>query len=272
MELYRAKYSDKKKKGSDKKRFDRKPDNKSRSFRNSRRSDSNFRGDREMFDATCGDCGAECKIPFEPKFNKPVYCSSCFEKNEPRKSKRSSPSRERDYGRRSRDDDYRKPRDDYRSRDDDYRKPRDDHRGSRDRDYGNRNSQDQRDRRPKYDDRPKSKNQKFQKKQDSFFANGSDKFYASLKEKLFEILGGKICSSCGFRDERALGFTHIYDDSAFDQIRRGGFASSWGKFISEPDLARKELRVLCLNCNEIREPQQKKDTEKPKKKSKYFPR
>ena len=34
-------------------------------------------------------------------------------------------------------------------------------------------------------------------------------FMLSLKEKLFEILGGKTCSSCGFKDERALGISPI---------------------------------------------------------------
>ena len=102
--------------------------------------------------------------------------------------------------------------------------------------------------------RTKSKTEKNLKRQKLLYSGGSEKFYASLKEKLFEILGGKICSSCGFKDERALGVCHIYDDAVFDNIRRGGFASSWGKYISEPDLARQELRVLCLNCNEIRQP------------------
>ena len=113
------------------------------------------------------------------------------------------------------------------------------------------------------------------KKQESFYADGSEKFYASLKEKLFEILGGKICTSCGFKDERALGFCHVYDSELFDNIRRGGFASSWGKYISDPDLARKELRILCLNCNEIRQPISKPKETTPKanrKKSRFFPR
>ena len=121
----------------------------------------------------------------------------------------------------------------------------------------------------------KSKTEKFLKKQESFYADGSEKFYASLKEKLFEILGGKICTSCGFRDERALGFCNIHDSDLFDNIRRGGFASSWGKYISDPDLARKELRVLCLNCNEIRQPISKPKETKSKpnrKKSRFFPR
>ena len=92
---------------------------------------------------------------------------------------------------------------------------------------------------------------------------------------MFEILGGKTCSSCGFKDERALGFNHINNEDTFDSIGRGGFASSWGKYISEPELARKDLRVLCLNCNEIRQPQTKTESKKPKtsnNKSRYFPR
>ena len=120
----------------------------------------------------------------------------------------------------------------------------------------------------------KSKGDKFLKKQESFYSGGSEKFYATLKEKLFEILGGKTCSNCGFKDERALGISHIFDDTS-DSLGRGGAASSWGKYISEPDLAKKELRVLCLNCNEIRQsvskPKESSSRSKPKK-SRYFPR
>ena len=120
----------------------------------------------------------------------------------------------------------------------------------------------------------KLKGDKFLKKQERFYSGGSEKFYATLKEKLFEILGGKTCSSCGFKDERALGISHIFDDTS-DSLGRGGTASSWGKYISEPDLAKKELRVLCLNCNEIRQPVSKpkesSSRSKPKK-SRYFPR
>ena len=35
---------------------------------------------REMFDATCAACGAECKVPFRPREDRPVYCSDCFAK------------------------------------------------------------------------------------------------------------------------------------------------------------------------------------------------
>ena len=41
------------------------------------------REQREMHDATCGDCGKQCQVPFEPKQDKPVYCNECFPKHKP---------------------------------------------------------------------------------------------------------------------------------------------------------------------------------------------
>jgi len=31
-----------------------------------------------MHTAICADCGKEAKVPFEPKEDRPVYCSECF--------------------------------------------------------------------------------------------------------------------------------------------------------------------------------------------------
>ena len=33
---------------------------------------------RPMFDAVCAECGKACKVPFEPRNDRPVYCSDCF--------------------------------------------------------------------------------------------------------------------------------------------------------------------------------------------------
>lgn len=211
------------------------------SYRNSKRekqfSSNNRKNDSTI--VTCADCGIECEIPFVPKHDRPVYCSDCFKQNKPNTLENERFSKN---DRKTRFSKQQKSRFSY--------------------DYNNH--------------KIKPKSEKILKRQESLFSGGSEKFYASLKEKLFEILGGKICSNCGFRDARALGVCHIHDDSVFDNIQRGGFASSWGKYISEPDLARQELRVLCLNCNEIRQPISKSKKEnnlKPKrKKSRYFPR
>lgn len=38
------------------------------------------RGPKQMFDAVCGSCGNDCKIPFRPSGSRPVLCSNCFDK------------------------------------------------------------------------------------------------------------------------------------------------------------------------------------------------
>lgn len=35
---------------------------------------------REYHDAVCASCGKECKVPFAPSGDRPVYCSECFAK------------------------------------------------------------------------------------------------------------------------------------------------------------------------------------------------
>ncbi len=35
-------------------------------------------GAREMFATTCASCGKEARVPFQPRGDKPVYCSDCF--------------------------------------------------------------------------------------------------------------------------------------------------------------------------------------------------
>jgi CxxC-x17-CxxC domain-containing protein len=255
--------------------------------------------DREDTEVTCSDCGNQCTVPFVPRNNRPVYCSDCFRQHKPEDSGNDRYSRD-DRGSRS-------SRDDRGSRDNDREdtevtcsdcgnqctvpfvprfnkpvfcsdcfrknKPEDsrDDRGSRDR--GSRSSSRSE---PRRDNSRSSKprNDKFLRKQESFYSNGSDKFYETIKEKLYEILGGKICSNCGFSDERAIGISPISENVTSDNSGRGGDAASWGKYISSPDLAREELKVFCLNCNEIREPVTSKRSEdrSSSKKSKHFPR
>lgn len=61
-------------------------------------------GPREMFDATCGDCGNQCQIPFKPRDDRPVYCRECFQKHKPQESSGGSRfSRGSSYGRGSSD-------------------------------------------------------------------------------------------------------------------------------------------------------------------------
>ena len=47
-------------------------------------------GRRQMFSATCSGCGREAKVPFQPRGDKPVYCSDCFETRRGGTASRSS--------------------------------------------------------------------------------------------------------------------------------------------------------------------------------------
>ena len=69
--------------------------------RDDNRRDS-YGEEREMFEVICDDCGRQCKVPFKPSNDKPIYCSDCFEnhRDSDRGGRRDSQTRD---DRRSRD-------------------------------------------------------------------------------------------------------------------------------------------------------------------------
>ena len=222
-------------KHSDKKYPNRNSSGDDRPSRSFRNSRDN---DRQDTTVTCADCSVECTVPFVPRSDKPVYCSDCFRKYKPDDSGNDRPSRDDRGSRYSRDD-----------------------RGSR---YSRDNSRSSR-----------GKSDKLLRKQESFYSGGSAKFNESLQKKLYEILGGKTCSTCGSNDERALGICDANGNHLSGDTRRGTKAASWGKYISAPDIAKKELKVFCSNCNDTVKPTPKPQEERPRsnsKRSKYFPR
>jgi len=55
-----------------------------RSARKAQRAAGGFGGNggsraREMFQATCSQCGGVAEVPFQPRGDKPVYCRDCFQ-------------------------------------------------------------------------------------------------------------------------------------------------------------------------------------------------
>ncbi len=49
---------------------------------------------RQMYTAICANCGNEAQVPFQPREDRPVYCSDCYQPQ--------SQSSDRNSGRRSR--------------------------------------------------------------------------------------------------------------------------------------------------------------------------
>jgi len=41
---------------------------------------SNYGAPRQMFPATCAECGKSTEVPFEPRGDRPVYCNDCYRK------------------------------------------------------------------------------------------------------------------------------------------------------------------------------------------------
>ncbi|MFA5308764.1 MAG: zinc-ribbon domain containing protein [Dehalococcoidales bacterium] len=46
-------------------------------------SGGSFGAKRQMFPATCAQCGKTTEVPFQPRGDKPVYCSDCYRKTRP---------------------------------------------------------------------------------------------------------------------------------------------------------------------------------------------
>ena len=36
------------------------------------------RGERQMFDVICDECGVTTQVPFQPRGDRPVYCRDCY--------------------------------------------------------------------------------------------------------------------------------------------------------------------------------------------------
>ena len=40
-------------------------------------------GPKQMYPATCANCGRETEVPFQPRGDRPVYCRDCFQQRSP---------------------------------------------------------------------------------------------------------------------------------------------------------------------------------------------
>jgi CxxC-x17-CxxC domain-containing protein len=57
--------------------------NRSNSYSNSNSGYSS--SPRQMFPVKCATCGKDTQVPFEPRGDRPVYCSDCYRKTNPTK-------------------------------------------------------------------------------------------------------------------------------------------------------------------------------------------
>ena len=41
-------------------------------------SGGSYGGERQMYPAVCAQCGKDTQVPFQPRNDRPVYCSDCY--------------------------------------------------------------------------------------------------------------------------------------------------------------------------------------------------
>ncbi len=51
-----------------------------RQARRSERNGGSGQGQRDMYPPVCAECGKDATVPFQPRGDRPVYCSDCFSK------------------------------------------------------------------------------------------------------------------------------------------------------------------------------------------------
>ena len=61
-------------------------------FRGRFRENQNSGRFNNMYDVTCNKCRNKCQVPFKPTGSKPIYCDSCFKKNNQLNEDKSSGS------------------------------------------------------------------------------------------------------------------------------------------------------------------------------------
>jgi len=54
-----------------------------RARKSERNDNSSYGAPRQMFPVTCAECGKNTEVPFQPRGDKPVYCSDCYRKMRP---------------------------------------------------------------------------------------------------------------------------------------------------------------------------------------------
>jgi CxxC-x17-CxxC domain-containing protein len=54
-----------------------------RSRKAERNGYSSHSAPRQMFPTTCSECGKSTEVPFQPRGDRPVYCSDCYRKTQP---------------------------------------------------------------------------------------------------------------------------------------------------------------------------------------------
>ena len=108
--------------------------------------------------------------------------------------------------------------------------------------------------------------QEFMKNLEKKIKNGNISDMVNPRFDIMDILGGRICKRCGFDDVRGLQIDHIKGDGAKDRKKFKNVQYMWHYYNNNPKEARKNLQVLCANCNWIKRVEEKETSWHTKRK------
>lgn len=74
--------------------------------------------------------------------------------------------------------------------------------------------------------------------------------YYKHRKTLMEFLGDR-CIKCGFSDMRALCLDHV-NGGGHKEFRQYPGAAFYRYYLKDPELAKRNLQILCANCNSIK--------------------
>ena len=61
-----------------------------RSQRKASQGGVGYTAQRQMYSVVCDACGKEAQVPFQPRGDRPVYCSECYSQRRPERSSRAA--------------------------------------------------------------------------------------------------------------------------------------------------------------------------------------
>jgi hypothetical protein len=73
------------------------------------------------------------------------------------------------------------------------------------------------------------------------------------RDELINVLEGYICKKCGYKISKIpLQIDHIKGKGRRERRKNSDTSRYYKKYALEPERARRELQVLCANCNQIK--------------------
>ena len=88
------------------------------------------------------------------------------------------------------------------------------------------------------------------------------KYRDSHRKNIIKILGGNSCSckgedcwhegKCNVKDERCSQLDHVNNDGYKERKSVSDYKELYRKYAKNPELTKKQLQVLCANCNWVK--------------------